>query len=139
MTHGVANGGENPIKKRPSGGSGGAGGRVFAIADKNLETLHASEHHFNGQPGGPGGGAFARNTGMLVGRGKQYTVMSDERGMGESGAGNIRTTQELKYQFGDFSEYSTSMIGFRLFICRGALWVSVSPMSVCVNLILYSV
>lgn len=48
--------GDNPTRKRPSGGSGGAGGNVYAIADSNLETLDSQLHHFNGQPGGPGGG-----------------------------------------------------------------------------------
>eukprot|EP00904_Undaria_pinnatifida_P007217 jgi/Undpi1/3625/HiC_scaffold_16.g06995.m1 len=49
--------GDNPTRKRPSGGSGGAGGNVYAIADSNLETLDSQLHHFNGQPGGPGGGS----------------------------------------------------------------------------------
>ncbi|CAM9140634.1 unnamed protein product [Ectocarpus sp. 6 AP-2014] len=49
--------GDNPTRKRPSGGSGGAGGNVYAIADGSLETLDSQLHHFNGQPGNPGGGS----------------------------------------------------------------------------------
>ncbi|CAM9588139.1 unnamed protein product, partial [Scytosiphon promiscuus] len=49
--------GETPTKKRPSGGSGGAGGNVYAIADGSLETLDNQLHHFNGQAGNPGGGS----------------------------------------------------------------------------------
>ncbi|CAM9446174.1 unnamed protein product [Ectocarpus fasciculatus] len=49
--------GDNPTRKRPSGGSGGAGGNVYAIADGALETLDSQLHHFNGQPGNPGGGS----------------------------------------------------------------------------------
>lgn len=48
--------GDNPTRKRPSGGSGGAGGNVYAVADGALETLDSTLHHFNGQPGNPGGG-----------------------------------------------------------------------------------
>ncbi|CAM9361381.1 unnamed protein product [Pylaiella littoralis] len=49
--------GDNPTKQRPSGGSGGAGGNVYAVADGTLETLDSQLHHFNGQPGNPGGGS----------------------------------------------------------------------------------
>lgn len=52
--------GDNPTRKRPSGGSGGAGGNVYAVADATLETLDSQLHHFNGQPGNPGGGMTYR-------------------------------------------------------------------------------
>lgn len=57
--------GESPTKKRPSGGSGGAGGNVYAIADSTLETLQSKIHHFNANPGGPGGGMQWK--GLLLG------------------------------------------------------------------------
>ena len=33
---------------------------MYAIADKTLETLDSKLHHYNGQPGAPGGGGFVR-------------------------------------------------------------------------------
>lgn len=60
-TERVALAGENPTRRRPSGGSGGAGGNVYAIADEGLETLDSQLHHFNGQPGNPGGGMYCFN------------------------------------------------------------------------------
>ena len=65
--------GDNPTWKRPSGGSGGAGGNVYAVADNSLETLDSQLHHFNGQPGASGGGARTRGYGMRARNGALYT------------------------------------------------------------------
>lgn len=67
-SHGLPSG-ETPTKKRPSGGSGGAGGDVYAIADSALETLDSQLHHVNGKPGGPGGG------GQTPGDGRESTLL----------------------------------------------------------------
>lgn len=44
-----------PGKKRPSGGSGGKGGNVYIVADRNLTSLKFETFYFNAQDGGNGG------------------------------------------------------------------------------------
>lgn len=46
----------SPGKKRPNGGNGGAGGNVYIVADRNKFSFDFQVSHFNGKPGGNGGG-----------------------------------------------------------------------------------
>jgi len=47
----------SPGRKKPSGGSGGKGGNVFLVADKNKVSLRFATIHFNAEDGRPGGGS----------------------------------------------------------------------------------
>lgn len=46
----------SPGRKKASGGSGGKGGNVFLVADKNKVSLRFATVHFNAEDGRSGGG-----------------------------------------------------------------------------------